>query len=56
VESNQLKYNGSNILYKANRINVNELIDSQASLDQSINVLNQLEIDLKKFSYEYHHI
>ena len=47
VESNQLKYNGSNILYKANRINVNELIDSQASLDQSINVLNQLEIDLK---------
>ena len=47
VESNQLKYNGSNILYKANRINVNDLIDSQASLDQSINVLNQLEIDLK---------
>ena len=47
VESNQLKYNGSNILYKANRINVNELIDSQASLDQSINLLNQLEIDLK---------
>jgi len=47
VESNQLKYKGSNILYKANRINVNDLIDSQASLDQSINVLNQLEIDLK---------
>ncbi|MDA1284319.1 MAG: TolC family protein, partial [Proteobacteria bacterium] len=47
VESNQLKHDSSNILYKANRINANDLIDSQASLDQSINVLNELEIDLK---------
>lgn len=50
VESNQLKYEGSKILYKADRVNVNELIDSQASLDESNNVLNQLEIDLKNIS------
>ena len=50
VKSNQLKHDGSKILYKADRINVNELIDSQASLDQSINNLNQLNIDLKDFA------
>ena len=50
VESNQLKYEGSKILYEANRVDVNDLIDSQASLDQSINTMNQLEIDLKNIS------
>jgi outer membrane protein TolC len=50
LESNQLKYEGSKILYEANRVDVNDLIDSQASLDQSINTMNQLEIDLKNIS------
>ena len=50
VESNQLKYEGSKILYEANRVDVNDLIDSQASLDQSINTMNQLQIDLKNIS------
>ena len=50
VESNQLKNDGSVILYKAGRINVNELIDSQASVDLSVNTLNQLNIDLKEYA------
>ena len=34
----------------SNRVDVNDLIDSQASLDQSINTMNQLQIDLKNIS------
>lgn len=47
IESNQLKLEGSKILYNAGRINVNDLIESQVSLDESVNELNQFEIELK---------
>ena len=42
-----MKYEASEILFKANRININDLTEAKNKLDESINVLSQLEIDLK---------
>ena len=47
VNSFKMKYEASEILFKANRININDLTEAKNKLDESINVLSQLEIDLK---------
>ncbi|MAV82182.1 MAG: hypothetical protein CMI90_01805 [Pelagibacteraceae bacterium] len=47
INSFKMKYEASEILFKANRININDLTEAKNKLDESINVLSQLEIDLK---------
>lgn len=47
IESYTMKYEGSEILYQANRINITDLIEAKNLLDNSVNQLNQLEIEIK---------